>query len=253
MLLVNCHDLIKTIFFNKLNVQTTKKIVEAIDIDFSYDAMDEQLRKMIQKMEFCCTQEERQEKPKRQENCINVNSAVLPSPPFRGCNFCDEQHPAFKCLTYVTVSQQREKLKEKYRCLRCGRSGHFVKECHARLTCYKCQGKHWAALCPKPSNIGHSQYKSSIQPTVDAAKKQPSSNVQRTTTSTQFKPTVEKAKENTPKSKERPIPAWVSKCQVKREDMKEGVALPTALINIHPPYQDETKRPVRAFFDSGSQ
>ena len=86
--LINGQALIKTILFNKLPPQTTKKIVEAIGIDFTYDAFDTQLLKMIKQMELCKNQEDRQEKPKRQ---LNVNSAIVSSPQVRGCNFCDEQ------------------------------------------------------------------------------------------------------------------------------------------------------------------
>ena len=43
--LINSHELIKTILFNKLYVQTTKKIVEALGINFTYDAFDAQLLK----------------------------------------------------------------------------------------------------------------------------------------------------------------------------------------------------------------
>ena len=256
--LINSKELIKTILFNKLHIQTTKKMVEVLGINFNYDAFDAQLLKMTQQMEFCRSQEERQEKPKKQ---INVNAAVLPSPPqVRGCNFCDEQHPAFKCPTYVTVSQRREKLKERYRCLRCGRSGHFARDCYSKLSCYKCQGEHWAALCPKPTNNQSSSKPiTSIQTTVDGARKQPNSTVQRTTTPiTMAKPTVEKKKDTTPKTKGNTPTTQVNKCQVGRNDQKGGVALPTAMLNVHAPYinenqRQETRRPVRAFFDSGSQ
>ena len=62
MSLINGQEIIKTLLFNKLNSQTTRKIVEVIGIDFEYEALDAQLLKLIRQMEFCRSQDEKQEK-----------------------------------------------------------------------------------------------------------------------------------------------------------------------------------------------
>ena len=82
--LINGHEIIKTLLFNKLNGQTTRKVVEAIGIDFTYDAFDAQLLKLTRQMEFCRSQEEKHDKIKPK---VNVNAALVhqSSPVTKGC------------------------------------------------------------------------------------------------------------------------------------------------------------------------
>ena len=92
--LINGHAIIKTLLFNKLNSQTTRKVVEGIGIDFTYAQFDEHLLKLTRQMEFCRAQEERVEKPKTK---INVNSAIVhQSSVSKTRQFCGEAHMAFK-------------------------------------------------------------------------------------------------------------------------------------------------------------
>ena len=241
-------ELVKTVLFNKLHDQTTKQLVDEIGIKFDYEAFDEQLKKLIQKMEFCRIQRELHEpKPKKAESRVNVNTTVVPSlQQQRGCEFCQEAHAAFKCPTYVSVNQRRDKLRDLRKCMRCGRNGHYAKECRVKLTCYGCKGNHWGALCnksgPEPTSHGTSQQVATmIAPTVNAAHRTE-------------KPKEKKATETPSKFKARPIETkQVNKCEMKRLDQNGGIALPTATMTILAPYKGRKTVKVRAFFDSGSQ
>ena len=53
MSLMSGKEIIKTILFNKLSSQTTRRLVEKLGIDFTYDKFDKQLRVIIQQIEFC--------------------------------------------------------------------------------------------------------------------------------------------------------------------------------------------------------
>ena len=131
---LNGHAIIKTLLFNKLNSNTTKKIVESAGIDFDYAEFDKHLLKLIQQMEFCKSQDERTERPKGK---VNVNSTfVRPRPNDNLCVFCREEHVDFKCPTYVSISSRRDKLMKDGRCFSCGRRGHLAMDCRCILTCH---------------------------------------------------------------------------------------------------------------------
>ena len=117
------------------------------------------------------------------------------------------------------------------------------------------QEEHWAALCPKTSNYQTSgKPTASVQTIVDGTRRQPNPTVKRTTTNPSTAKQISERKKGTAvKPKESPTAARVSKCQVRRNGQRGGVALPTAMLNVHGPSYNNTRRPVRAFFDSGSQ
>ena len=165
-------EIIKTLLFNKLNSNTTKKIVEGIGINFTYDEFDKHLLKLTQQMEFCQSQEERVEKTKTK---VNVNSAVVRHKSNgNSCTFCGEEHVDFRCPTYVSVSSRKEKLMKDRRCLKCGKRGHFAMECYSRLTCHLCKSAHWSALCyGGKGDASVNQVTPTFQPTVDGSRKEP--------------------------------------------------------------------------------
>ena len=169
---INGHAIIKTLLFNKLNSNTTKKIVERAGIDFNYDEFDKQLLQLIQQMEFCKSQDERAEKPKTK---VNVNSAFVRSATNGNlCVFCSEEHVDFKCPTYVSVSSRKDRLMKDRRCFRCGKRGHLAAECRSYLTCHFCKSRHWTAMCANGKNdTSAKQNAPTFQTTVDASKREP--------------------------------------------------------------------------------
>ena len=56
-------------------------------------------------------------------------------------------------------------------CYNCGKTGHFVKDCHRESACYYCgKGGHIAAECRKRSPGEHNQVRRSASPSQDHGK-----------------------------------------------------------------------------------
>ena len=93
--MINGLAIIKTLLFNKLNSLTTRKVVEAIGIDFTYSQFDEYLLKLTRQLEFCRSREEKVEKPKAK---VNVNATFVnhQTSVNKTYQFCGETHMVFK-------------------------------------------------------------------------------------------------------------------------------------------------------------
>ena len=82
----------------------------------------------------------------------------------------------------------------------------------------------------------------SVQTTVEGARGQTNPTLKRNTTNpSTAKQVNERKKDTAAKPKESPTAARVSKCQVGRKGQRGGVALPTAMLNVHGPSYNGTR------------
>ncbi|XP_057310540.1 uncharacterized protein LOC130648504 [Hydractinia symbiolongicarpus] len=49
--------------------------------------------------------------------------------------------------TVVTVTARKQIIRAKNRCFNCLKSGHLVRNCNSKNTCFKCKGRHHISLC----------------------------------------------------------------------------------------------------------
>ncbi|KAK6018442.1 zinc knuckle, partial [Ostertagia ostertagi] len=66
------------------------------------------------------------------------------------CIFCNShEHKAAMCPKYDTIQERRNFFREHNKCMNCGTSGHFTKDC-TKEGCRLCDGKkHHHTLCPQ--------------------------------------------------------------------------------------------------------
>ncbi len=88
------------------------------------------------------TKETERERPKDAKDSTNDKTT-------RKCNFCKmDNHYLATCFKFEKQTQQEKKafIQSNWLCFGCLKVGHRSKDCHARLTCQKCKGRHPTVL-----------------------------------------------------------------------------------------------------------
>ena len=67
------------------------------------------------------------------------------------CCFCQQEHPSRGCKTVVDIEARRAVIRRTGRCFVCLRKGHISQNCHSKIKCQACKGRHHVAVCPGPS------------------------------------------------------------------------------------------------------
>ena len=145
------------------------------------------------------------------------------------CPFCSQDHPSFRCPTYVTVEARKGALYKEQRCVKCCCKGHHVAECKATLKCHNCKGTHHSALCSKR--------KSETKP---ASSKNTHSDTELSTVKTS--PTDTNS-----------VSASSAEIVAHSVSGKGSIALPTTLLRVKTRARDVDSSKICCFFDSGSR
>ena len=64
------------------------------------------------------------------------------------CCFCQQSHLSQDCRTVTGIESRRETLRKTGRCYICLGRGHLTRNCHSRIKCLSCKGRHHVAICP---------------------------------------------------------------------------------------------------------
>ena len=64
------------------------------------------------------------------------------------CVFCHKfSHKTQYCRTVTNISARKNILRKEKRCFLCLKPGHLIKDCYAKMRCFKCQNKHHISIC----------------------------------------------------------------------------------------------------------
>ena len=64
------------------------------------------------------------------------------------CLICESNHFTGRCKKDLPIDQKTAKIDGANACIKCLRTNHKVEECRRVVQCPKCQGEHYAVLCP---------------------------------------------------------------------------------------------------------
>ncbi|XP_057302726.1 uncharacterized protein LOC130636893 [Hydractinia symbiolongicarpus] len=63
------------------------------------------------------------------------------------CSYCKGSHNSNRCTVVTDVTARKQIIRAKNRCFNCLKSGHLVRNCNSKNTCFKCKGRHHISLC----------------------------------------------------------------------------------------------------------
>ena len=63
------------------------------------------------------------------------------------CVYCEKSHKSNKCVIVTKVDSRKFILRKSGRCFLCLRQGHIVRDCPAKMKCFKCEKKHHVSVC----------------------------------------------------------------------------------------------------------
>ncbi|XP_057292541.1 uncharacterized protein LOC130621249 [Hydractinia symbiolongicarpus] len=63
------------------------------------------------------------------------------------CSYCKGSYNSKRCTVVTDVTARKQIIRAKNRCFNCLKSGHLVRNCNSKNTCFKCKGRHHISLC----------------------------------------------------------------------------------------------------------
>ena len=100
------------------------------------------------------TKERIEWKPRGNHGKTTTTSALLAkqngggqNPKLANCVFCNGTHDAKECNELKTVEERKKVIFKQGRCLLCLKRGHRGYECHSKIYCNLCNGRHHISIC----------------------------------------------------------------------------------------------------------
>ena len=87
---------------------------------------------------------------RRPKECPTA-AALFTDTPSPQCCFCQQGYSSQDCRAITGVESRREVLRKVGRCYSCLGRGHVSRNCHSRIMCIRCKGRHHVAICPNES------------------------------------------------------------------------------------------------------
>ena len=247
-------ELVKAILTSKVTDETIKEVTTEVGIEYDYVSFDKALKRIISQFEFRRFRgrtplEMKNKRPDR----VAVNSTMTNT---TFCAFCTERHDSDQCATFRTPEERYNQLRNNRRCLKCGKGGHYARECRAR-NCIRCQGGHWHLICNTRFDTNRNYSNRAVDTQTRSGPPGRPSGAGGSTAATSGARPYNGPNQFQARARNSRGPRTdtnVQQINVKNVTVSESVALPTGLVDVKglcP--SDKVCLTARAFFDSGSQ